>query len=162
MKGAAIDRALIPVTDPRLWRVAPPVERVTTYEHDLAHVLLAVARSFRNPPAIGFSAPQLGENCRMIVVEHAGSWRVVINPELTEQEGNIRGVEQCFSLLGTHVPIHRAASLTVLYRDLKWRVRRERVHGLLAVVYQHETDHLQGIVLGATAGEGLTVPAEVV
>jgi peptide deformylase len=165
-RGAYIDRQLVEATDVRLWRTAPPVERVTSYEHDLAHALRAVARSFVNPPAIGFAAPQLGENCRMIMVLHAGSWRVCLNPELSEQEGAFRSHEQCFSLLGQYRTIERAKSLTVQYRDLKWRLRRERVHGLLAVVYQHETAHLDGNVLGFTSAdllvEGLTARADVV
>ncbi len=153
---------LEPAGERYLWRSAGAVTEETWDEAlRVAHDLLATARSRRRPQAIGMSAPQIGSDLRIIAVLHAGVWRALVNPTLTIPPGTpvLASFETCFSALEAgQKRCARSASVIVSYQDLKRRPRREPAHGRLATVYQHEVEHLSGIVLGCSSYDELAGP----
>jgi peptide deformylase len=98
---------------------------------------------------IGLAAPQVGFGLRMWVADISGGSRpyVAINPKLSGHSGLTTRVEGCLSLPGIDVDVQRAEVVTVECLDLDGTQRAMRIAGLLARVVQHETDHLDGILI---------------
>jgi len=101
---------------------------------------------------IGLSAVQLGELVRMFAfytnppVEN-GDIQVLINPELVYEKGNYLVKESCLSLPGRTFVLKRAKIVKVRGLTLDGTSRTFRGRDLLAQVFQHEIDHLNGILI---------------
>lgn len=72
---------------------------------------------------------------------------ILINPEIVADEGTQRDTEGCLSFPEIGAPITRANKVTVEYLDLKGQRQTVTACGLLARAIQHETDHLNGVLL---------------
>jgi peptide deformylase len=101
---------------------------------------------------VGLSAPQVGVSKRIIVVDTSPrqenqSLIVLINPEIINSEGEIISEEGCLSLPGFITRLQRKQKVFVkgLYKNGK-EIEIE-AEGLLARAFQHEIDHLEGILL---------------
>jgi peptide deformylase len=73
--------------------------------------------------------------------------QVFINPEIVERSGEMREEEGCLSLPGMYAMITRADTLTVRYEDLEGKKIEREVQNLEAKLFQHEIDHLDGILI---------------
>jgi peptide deformylase len=138
--------------DPRLKRVSAPIERVTDEIRDLARDMLDV---MYDEPGIGLAAPQLGEPVRLIVLdtlwkdEEAGGERrplVLVNPEIVEREGKVVWTEGCLSVPDFTADVERSERVRVRGLDLDGREYVEEAADLRAVCFQHEIDHLDGVL----------------
>ena len=72
---------------------------------------------------------------------------VLINPEITAREGKQRNDEGCLSFPDISAPITRADKVTVTFMDLNGARQTVTARGLLSRAIQHETDHLNGVLL---------------
>lgn len=72
---------------------------------------------------------------------------VLINPEIIATEGKQRNEEGCLSFPEIGAPISRADKVTVSYTDLDGKRQTVTARGLLSRAIQHETDHLNGVLL---------------
>ncbi|WP_298628073.1 peptide deformylase [uncultured Thermus sp.] len=111
---------------------------------------------------VGLAAPQIGLSERLFVaVEYAdepeGEERplrdlvrriyVVANPVITHREGQVEGLEGCLSLPGLYAEeVPRAERIRVVYQDEEGQERTLELEGYMARVFQHEVDHLEGIL----------------
>lgn len=106
---------------------------------------------------IGLAAPQVGINQRIMVFNpNAGhaiksyekqSERVMINPIITEKSTDIElGEEGCLSFPNIYAMINRNIWINVKYFTIDGEIQSERIEGYPAVVFQHEYDHLDGIL----------------
>ncbi len=143
-------RPVLQFPDPRLKRVSEPVAEVTDELRTLAQDMCDV---MYDEPGIGLAAPQLGEAVRLIVVDtewtEDGQDRdplVVVNPELTDPDGKIVWNEGCLSVPDFHADVERAERITLRGTDLDGNPIEERAEGLRAVCFQHEIDHLDGVL----------------
>ncbi len=71
---------------------------------------------------------------------------VLINPTVVERKGSVDDEEGCLSFPGLYQKIRRAKTVKVQAYDLKGRLVEKVVHDLEARVWQHETDHLHGVL----------------
>lgn len=132
--------------DPRLRRVARPVETVGERERQLAEDMLETMYEARG---IGLAATQVNEGIRLVVMdlsEERDEPRVFINPEITERDGSQTCEEGCLSVPGVYAEVERAEKIKVRSLDLEGESRELEADGLLAVCIQHEIDHLDGKV----------------
>ena len=97
---------------------------------------------------IGLAAPQVGIPLRLMVVadEETRTARALVNPAITEVNGQATAEEGCLSIPGIFAQVTRAACVTVAARGLDGQLTTIRAEGLLARVLQHEIDHLDGIL----------------
>lgn len=96
---------------------------------------------------IGLAAPQVGRNIQMFVMGDRQRSYVCINPSVLEwSEETAVDDEGCLSFPGIYLPIRRAASVKVAYYDLSGRLTETNLSGIMARCYQHELDHLNGIL----------------
>lgn len=113
---------------------------------------------------VGLAAPQVGRSVRVIVVDGspfaqdeelpkeerdflAGFRREFINPEKREEWGDKWGFEEgCLSIPGVHEKVFRPQNIRVRYYDRQWNLHEETLSGRAARIFQHEYDHLEGVV----------------
>lgn len=104
---------------------------------------------------IGLAAPQVGVSLRIIVVQipddvedepEAGKLFVVYNPEIVKSSGEHFPEEGCLSVPGYVANVRRAVNVVVTGKDRGGRDQRVRASGQLAHVFQHEIDHVDGIL----------------
>jgi peptide deformylase len=145
-------REVLQFPDPRLKRVSEPVEKITDEIRALAQDMLEV---MYDEPGIGLAAPQVGEAVRLIVLdtewkdEEAGGLRrplVLVNPEIVERDGSVIWNEACLSVPDFSAEVERAALVRVRGLDLEGRPVVEEASELRAVCFQHEIDHLDGLL----------------
>jgi peptide deformylase len=145
-------REVLQFPDPRLKRVAEPIEKITDEIRTLAQDMLEV---MYDEPGIGLAAPQVGESVRLVVLdtdwkddEGGGERRplVLVNPEIVEREGSLIWNEACLSVPDYSAEVERSARVRVRGLDLEGREVVEDASDLRAVCFQHEIDHLDGIL----------------
>ncbi|MDC4225103.1 MAG: peptide deformylase [Candidatus Manganitrophus sp.] len=107
-------------------------------------------------PGLGLAAPQVGDSRRLFVYdlsvqEEEPTARkgplVVINPEIIEMEGEEVSDEGCLSIPGYHEKVKRAYRVLLKGVDREGKEVRLEGEGLLARLFQHEVDHLNGVLM---------------
>ena len=104
---------------------------------------------------VGLAAPQIGVLRRICIVctDYEMPPKIMINPEIIEQEGSQVEFEGCLSIPGYRGKVERAAWVKVKYTDLDGEEVIEEGTELLARAFQHEIDHLDGILYTSKAIE---------
>jgi len=146
-------REILTVPDPRLRRKARPVKKVNKKIQALFDDMLETMRA---APGIGLAATQIGVDLRLIVLELpedeeeenplAGQPIFLVNPELVSARGREEAQEGCLSVPGYVGYVERATEVTVQGLDRHGRPVRIDATGLLARAFQHEIDHLDGVL----------------
>ncbi len=94
---------------------------------------------------VGLAAPQIGVPLQVIVVDAEDVRMAIVNPEIVKtSELMIEDDEGCLSYAGYFGPVSRFQTVVVKGRSLEWKKVRIRANDLLARVFQHEIDHLNG------------------
>jgi peptide deformylase len=94
---------------------------------------------------IGLAAPQINRGERIAVIAHADGDFAIVNPRIVRRSIlRERSEEGCLSVPGVYGLVDRARAVTVEYTTLTGAPVRRTVRGLLARVFQHEIDHLDG------------------
>lgn len=133
--------------DPRLHKVAKPVEQVDDRIREIASNML---ETMYDASGVGLAATQVDIHERLFVMDTSEARNeplVLINPELvwTSEEKAI-GDEGCLSVPGIYDGVERHAKVHVKAQDEHGQWRIIEAEGLQAVCVQHEMDHLMGIV----------------
>lgn len=132
-----------------LEQVAEPVTDFDTAE--LRESIADMWETMYSAKGVGLAAPQIGLGKRISVIDvSAGEDEtkklVIINPEIVEREGAQTGEEGCLSIPGFREPVTRANSVLVRARNEMGKDIELRGEELLARAFQHEIDHLNGIL----------------
>ena len=104
---------------------------------------------YHAPSAIGLASNQVGEPCRIIMLDMSAKDEpndlvVLINPEVIEADGVIVNEEGCLSVIDYRADVKRAECVTVKGIDREGNPITLKKEGLGAIVLQHEIDHLNG------------------
>lgn len=139
-------REILHYPDPRLRRIAAPVESV---DDETRALVDDMAETMYSAPGIGLAAVQINVPKRIVVIdispEH-NELHVFINPEITAREGVHVMEEGCLSVPGVYETVARAQRVHVRALDRQGKQFELEAEGLLAVCIQHEVDHLDGKV----------------
>lgn len=141
---------IVSYPDPRLKTICKPVDSV---DQDLRILADNMLETMYAAPGVGLAAPQVGRFIRMIVVDYSLKEeprmpRVLINPVL-ELKGDliISEREGCLSVpMGYRANVQRYSHVHLTARDLDWNLIDEELENFAAIVVQHETDHLDGVL----------------
>jgi peptide deformylase len=143
-------REVLQFPDPRLKRVCVPVKEIDDAVRELASDMLEV---MYDEPGIGLAAIQVGEPIRLIVLDtqwtEEGAERsplVLVNPEILDREGSITWTEGCLSVPDFQAEVERSQRVRVRGLDLDGNEWIEEAEDLRAVCFQHEIDHLDGVL----------------
>lgn len=134
--------------EPVLKEKARPVEDITG---DIQRLIDNMADTMYQAPGIGLAANQVGALHRVIVFditpkEEGRNLSVLINPEIIASAGEIVHQEACLSVRDYACDVRRKACVTVAGFDREGKPLEIEAQDLLAVVLQHEIDHLDGIL----------------
>jgi len=141
------DRSIIFYPDPRLKRISKPVE---TFDANLADLAKRMFELMRLAKGVGLAAPQVGLNVRLFIVNHTGKPeddRVYVNPLLSDADGEEIGQEGCLSIPTINIDVPRAKTVRMTAVDLTGKPIELTETGYVARIFQHELDHLNGILL---------------
>ena len=139
---------IVKYPDPVLER---PAERVTEFNDELRKFVDDMFESMYAAKGIGLAAPQVGVSKRLTVIDLSFKERpedkiVLINPEIILREGKQYEEEGCLSLPEIREKVSRAAKVTVRAQDIDGNWFEMDGTELLARAFQHEIDHLDGIL----------------
>lgn len=129
--------------DPILRKRSRTVDVITPRERELFEDML---ETMHDAEGIGLAAPQVGILKRMIVIDIGEGPLKVANPVLRDYEGEEILYEGCLSIPRFSGAVKRPHALTVDYMDENGEPKTLRATGLLARVFCHETDHLNGVL----------------
>ena len=139
--------AVLPIRtfgDPALRQRTRPVEKVTDAH---AHLARDMIDTMREAPGVGLAGPQVGVLERIFVYEVDDRVGAVVNPVIVERSREtITEEEGCLSLPGLAYPVERAARVRLEGMDERGRPVSLAAEDLLARVFQHEIDHLDGVL----------------
>jgi peptide deformylase len=157
-------RTIVTLPDPVLRRKARPV---TTFDKDLQTLIDDMIETMRDAPGVGLAAPQVGISERLVVIEYAEDEEedneeiaeedpkpikpkqlfVIINPEIVKaSEEKVMGVEGCLSIPGLVGEVERHEALQIKALNRRGKPLKIKAEGWLARIFQHEIDHLNGVV----------------
>ena len=143
---------IVTVPDPILRRKA---HKVTDFGKDFQMLVTNMVETMRDAPGVGLAAPQVGVSMRLIVVEYGDEedeeapkkLYVVANPEIVDpSEEKVLGVEACLSVPDLVGEVERYQSIVVKGLNKQGKPVKIKAEGWLARVFQHEIDHVEGIV----------------
>lgn len=120
---------------------------VTRFDAELRGLTEALVSLMHQAGGVGLGAPQVGLDMRVAVAEHEGRAYRLINPLVVTESPNLWNWEEgCLSLPGIFGYVWRPRWLRVKTFDLKGRPNVIRVEGMLARIFAHEIDHLNGVL----------------
>jgi len=146
-------REIFTIPDPILRRKA---HAVTKFDDELQLLIDDMVETMRAAPGVGLAAPQVGISERVIVVEYTTNEEdetapkklfTLVNPEIKVIGAETElGVEGCLSLPGLLGEVERSLVVNVKAQNRHGDPVRIKAHDWLARIFQHEVDHLNGIV----------------
>lgn len=148
-------RELIKLPNPLLREKSKEVKKIDQEIKELAQEMVDFIRLHRGDESrpVGLSAVQLGELVRMIAFSRNPEYledmtvQVLINPELVYQKGHQVVRESCLSIPGKQFALSRAKLVKIRGLTLTGEIRSFRGRDLLAQVFLHELNHLDGILI---------------
>ena len=152
-------RTIVTLPEPVLYRKARPVSK---FDKDLQTLIDDMIDTMRDAPGVGLAAPQVGISDRLIVVEYAEQPEekegeepkevkpklfVMINPEIVKtSEETVTGIEGCLSIPGLVGEVERFEEIHVKGLNRRGQPMKVKAKGWLARIFQHEIDHINGVV----------------
>jgi peptide deformylase len=100
-----------------------------------------------NQKGLGLAAPQIGVSSRFFVasIKEENVRMVCINPRIISFQNSFETLDEgCLSVPGIYAPVSRSKKVTFQYTDINGKEQVIKASGLLARLFQHETDHLDG------------------
>jgi len=164
-------RKIITLPEPVLRRKA---HSITRFDKNLLTLIDDMVETMRDAPGVGLAAPQIGLSERLIVVEYYEReedeevenapkkvWAIV-NPEIVKaSEEKLMGVEGCLSIPNLVGEVERHATIHVKGLNRHGKPMKLKAEGWLARIFQHEIDHLNGVLFTDRATKVWQPPQEV-
>lgn len=145
-------RTIVTIPDPVLRRKA---HKVTEFDKDLQTLIDDMIDTMREAPGVGLAAPQIGVSQRVIVIEYGDDENeeapkklfTLVNPEIVSgSEELVEGMEACLSIPRIQGEVERHKKLIVKAINRHCKPVKLKLSGWLARIFQHEIDHLEGIL----------------
>lgn len=140
---------------------AKPVEEIN---EEIVELSKNMADTMKAAGGLGLAGPQVGVSLRIVIMDFGylrfekaqsdGDESVkdmfdpvaLINPEILEKSGEICIAEGCLSVPGYRAEVDRASKIKAKYMDLEGKEHVVEAEGLMAIAFQHEIDHLDGVL----------------
>ncbi|OQX63825.1 MAG: peptide deformylase [Anaerolineaceae bacterium 4572_5.1] len=158
-------RKVLTVPNDVLRRKARPVKN---FDDKLQTLIDDMVETMRDAPGVGLAAPQVGISEQVIVIEFGDEedeevppkLYTIVNPEITRSsDEKALGVEGCLSIPGLVGDVERATAITVKGKNRHGQPTKLKLKGWVARIFQHEIDHLSGVLFTDLA-ENIWEPEE--
>jgi peptide deformylase len=146
-------REIVTLPDPVLRRKA---RKVTSFDDELQKLIDDMVETMREAPGVGLAAPQVGISSRVIVVEYnideedeesPKKLYTLVNPEIIQASDETEtGVEGCLSVPALVGEVERNTRVIIKAQNRRGQPVKIKVEGWMARIFQHEIDHLEGVI----------------
>jgi peptide deformylase len=158
-------RQIVTLPEPVLRRKAKPI---TKFDKELQTLIDDMIETMRDAPGVGLAAPQVNISQQLAVIEYAENEDdengtegaeenpkpakpkqlfVIINPEIVKaSEEKVNGIEGCLSIPGLIGEVERHEAIQVKALNRYGKPVKLKVDGWMARIFQHEIDHLNGVL----------------
>lgn len=145
-------REIVTLPHPALRRKA---HKVTEFDKDLQNLIDDMIETLRAAPGVGLAAPQIAVDSRVVVVEFGDEedeqapkkLYTLVNPEIVKTSSETEdGVEACLSIPGLVGEVERYREIVVKALNRQGKPVKVKARGWLARIFQHEIDHLDGVL----------------
>lgn len=146
--------------DERLRMKSEPVVKV---DEELKKLISDMADTLKLSSGIGLAAPQIGVNKRLFIYdlgEESDGLHALINPKIIKKIGTDNWFEGCLSVPGIQAKVERALKVIITGLDENGSPVRIKASDYLARCFQHETDHLDGVIFMDIADPTTIEPVE--
>ncbi len=134
-----------------------PSVKVEQIDDEIIELTKDMGETMFDAPGVGLAAPQIGVNKRIIVYDSNASnpeadetkkeYTALINPEIIAASGSIVSEEEaCLSVVDYSANVKRYEKVTVKALNIDGKKLEFDADGILAIIMQHEIDHLDGIL----------------
>ena len=134
-----------------------PSDKVEIIDDEVKQLIQDMGETMFQESGIGLAAPQVGVNKRILVYDARAQNKnddgseeqimALINPEIIQASGSqLSENEGCLSVVDFRADVKRYEQVTVKAQDMDGNLLEFEAHGLMAVIMQHEIDHLDGIL----------------
>jgi len=121
---------------------------VKDFDESLERLAEDMKRVMRENEGVGLAANQIGRLKRIFVASFEDEEYAVVNPVIEEwAEASEKDIEGCLSIPETRVEVERSCTVTVSGKDPSGTPVHIKAEGLLARIFQHEIDHLDGVLI---------------
>lgn len=122
-------------------------QKVDVFDKELKLICQKMIEIIKENQGIGLAAPQVGILKRIIVVDFDNNLKIFINPEILKKSKEKEIFEEgCLSFPGLFLKIKRPKEIEIKAQDLNGQEIKMKLNGLTARIFQHEVDHLDGIL----------------
>ena len=118
------------------------VKKENPFLHQLIDDMFETLDFYKN--GVGLAAPQVGHNLNLFIIKTPTFSEVYINPEILLDGLNIQIKEGCLSFPNLEFAVNRRERVQIKFFDKNWTLRLVEYKDLLAIIVQHEFDHLKG------------------
>ncbi|MFL2630288.1 MAG: peptide deformylase [Thermodesulfobacteriota bacterium] len=134
--------------DPILLKSCSEIKNI---DKDLIDLINSMINTMREAEGIGLAAPQVGILKRVFVCqdfsdESKETFLTMINPKIIDTEGRVESKEGCLSIPGYYDYVYRAEKIQIEALDINGKSKIYLTDGMQSIVFQHEYDHLDGIL----------------
>ena len=119
---------------------------VTVFDRRLKLLLRDMKDTLLDANGVGLAAPQVGILRRIFLVNDGEKVKAYINPQILERRGEQRPVEGCLSVPNVWGRVVRPAYVKIAAQDETGHPFQEEAEGLIAEAFEHEADHLDGML----------------
>ncbi len=129
--------------------------KITNFDASFQALVDDMIETMREAPGVGLAAPQIGESMRLIVVEYGDDENEeapkrlfsLANPEIVQcSEETEMGVEACLSVPGLAGDVERSIRIVVKGQNRRGSPVKYKLSDWMARIFQHEIDHLDGVL----------------
>jgi peptide deformylase len=141
-------RNILTYPDPELKKKSAPVTVINDKTRELVRDM---TETMYDAPGVGLAAPQVGAHQRIVIIDISGKEEepeliVAINPVIIHADGESYEEEGCLSVPKYAANVRRHLRVVVKALNLEGEELTYKADGLLAIAFQHEIDHLDGIL----------------
>jgi len=147
-------------SNPIIRKKSKAVNRITL---EITKLIKDMVATMYDRNGVGLAAIQVGQPLRIFVFdisEDRDEPQAIINPKLIHKEGRQTGVEGCLSVPGLEGEVERYQKVVVKGKNIKFEDIEIEADEFLAVVLQHELDHLEGVLYIDKVNEGTLKPVD--
>jgi len=130
-------------------RLLTECKEVTNIDDEILKYFQQMKAAMERYNGIGLAAPQIGLSLRLITVRRDEWIYELINPKITWSSGAVSDYEGCLSLPGEIWQVERSFEIVVEGIDPSGKEQSILARGLTARVFQHEVDHLDGVLINS-------------
>lgn len=138
---------IVKAPDPKLRVQTKPVKKINSHLHQTLKEMVKLTKTFNDPEGVGLASTQVGLNESFFVAKNNTKFMSVINPKIISSGKRTKKYfEGCLSTPNIWGEVKRFTNIKVSYQDTDGKNITVTLKGILAWIFQHEMDHLNGIL----------------